>query len=174
VTEEGDEAAVEVVDVAVLVTRAVVESGRVVTVVVVETVVVLLLLVVQAVAVVELDVEAVDTSVTIMLADPWLGTWVASPMYCPLIAKVPAELGVRTIEQVPDGSRLQLESTLGPSDDGPLRRTNAVGMVDGVASSTTVTLQVAGEPSETIVGEQTMVVEVGSCTVRSTPPELAV
>lgn len=134
-TVEGvtDDVAVDVVDVDVLGLRRVVENGRAVVVVSVERVVVLALVVVQAevvtveLLVVELEVAAVDTAATVMLADPWLGPCVASPTYCPSISNVPGELGVRTTEQVPDASRLQLALALAPSEEGPLRRTNAVG-----------------------------------------------
>ena len=74
---------------------------------------------------------------------------------------------------VPDFPRLQLESTFGPSEDGPLRRTNAVGVEDSVMVSSTVTVQVVDDPTGTTDGEQAIVVEVGSCTASSTLPELA-
>ena len=65
------------------------------------------------------------------------------------------------MEHVPD-MRLQYESPLGPSEDGPLNWTAPIGMDDGATVSLTVTAQVVDEPTETADGEQTMVVEVGS------------
>jgi len=93
-------------------------------------------------------------------------------MYCPLITKMPAESGVSTTVHVPDSPRVQLESTLGPSEYGPLRRTNAVGVEEKNMVSSTVTVQVVDEPTETADGEQAIVVEVGSWTESSTLPEL--
>lgn len=156
---------------------SVVELG----VLMVEVVEVVVLLVVEdALCDVELDVvvdvvvevSVVVTAVTVMLANPWLEACVSSPMYCPLIAYVPAEVGVRTMEQVPDSSRVQPESMFAPSEDGPLRRTKAVGMEDGVKVSSTVTVHVVDEPTVTSDDEQTMAVVVGSCTTRETLPEL--
>ena len=80
---------------------------------------------------------------------------------------MPTELGVRTIEHVPD-TRLQLnawarfEASLRPSEDGPLKTTAPIGMMYGVTVSLTVTVQVVDEPTKTVDGEQTMVVELGS------------
>lgn len=85
---------------------------------------------------------------------------------------MPAELGVSTREQLPE-LRLQLESTAAPRDDGPFQRRSPVGVEDCRAVSSTLAVQVVEEFVETAEGEQTMVVEVGSCTRRETPPELA-
>lgn len=48
-----------------------------------------------------------------------------------------------------------------------------MGVEDCRAVSSTLAVQVVEEFVETAEGEQTMVVEVGSCTRRETPPELA-
>jgi hypothetical protein len=148
-------------------------------VLVVEDVTIAVLLVVEALRDVELDVVVevlevltVLTAVTVMLANPWLGAWAASPMYCPPIAKTPAEVGVRTIEQTPFLSRLQLESMLGPRDEGPSKRTNAVGVEDWFTGSLTVTVHVVVEPIETSDGEHAIAVKLGSSTTTETLSEL--
>jgi hypothetical protein len=131
----------------------------------------------EVVVVVEVVVEAevvmlVVSELQIMFADPWLAAWVESPMYWALIANVPSELGMSVIAQVPD-TRLQLESTLEPSEDGPLKRTNPVGTELGVTMSLTVAVQTIEEPTGTADGEQVTVVEVGSCTASVRLSELA-
>jgi hypothetical protein len=51
---------------------------------------------------------------------------------------------------------------LDPKEDGPLNCTAPIGVKNGVAVSLTVTVQVVDEPTETVDGEQMIVVEVGS------------
>lgn len=93
-------------------------------------------------------------------------------MYSPLIVKLPGESGIRETTQTPEELSVQPELTCAPSEEGPLRRTKAVGIDEGELTSSTVTVQVVDEPTTTSEGEQTMVVDVGSRTESITLPEL--
>lgn len=66
--------------------------------------------------------------------------------------------------QTPEELSWQPEFTCAPIEEDPLRRTKAVGVEEGDVVSSTVTVHVVDEPTVTCAGEQTIVVEVTSCT----------